>query len=202
MRTATALCALALFCPFCLAADAPRPEKPKSPEATAATARANKAVADAEAVYRAAVVKARQQELEGLKAAQARALKAGPAGLDEANRIGAQVTRAQAEVDASRPAAAATRASGRSLSVIVATWGEGGRNADVTKAVADRLARREDLWANNDLTDGQDPSPGKVKRLTIKLSAGGMPLTVVVPDGLYVSIQPGDTGEAGAGGAP
>lgn len=89
--------ALLLLAPLALAADSPAPDKPKSPAAVAAVAKADKAVAEAEATAKANALKARQQEVDELKAAQRMAMQSNE--LAEANAIDAEAKRVQAEVD-------------------------------------------------------------------------------------------------------
>lgn len=88
MRSTQLFCiALIVCCPLLLAAG-DQPAGPKSPAARSAIAKRDRAVAEAERVYRAAVAKANQEMIAELKKAQADVMKSGnQAALAEAQAI-------------------------------------------------------------------------------------------------------------------
>ena len=182
-----------------IAADAPA-EAPKSPAAVAAARKHAASSSAARAAYLKALVEADGLLVTDLDAALATAM--ANKELPEANRINAakvaavaaqKAHQAEQRGHATAPAGGAPGAAGAgpsSIAVASAFWGDGRHDADVTKAVAERLARGDAIWADNNLTDSKrDPAGGAPKRLTIRLVVGGTPVAIDVPEAQRVTIH-------------
>jgi hypothetical protein len=126
-----------------------------------------------------ALLKVDQDYVQSLKKIILRLTKAGQ--IDQALQVQAQVVKVEEQIKSARSLksddmkqAPAVSPSAQGVTILSATYGSGGKNADVTEAVKRFVEVEKRMFSVSPGDLGSDPSPGWNKGLTIKYTKNGV----------------------------